>query len=52
MGCAIIIVGDESLTVGHICKIKVGNLKAMKAEVKWRKSIDDGVYKLGLEFLE
>lgn len=51
-GCGIILIEIPELVVGDKCKVQVGKLHPMKAEVRWRKVIDAGVLRLGLLYLE
>lgn len=55
-GCGLILHQDEggpvSLTKDEVCRIKVGKLQVLKAEVVWMKRIDKDVLKVGFKFLE
>lgn len=51
-GCGVVVVGAEDLKAGSMCKIQVGKLAPMKAEIRWRKDLDDSLAKLGLMYLE
>lgn len=51
-GCGLVLLGETKLEVGDVCRVKVGRLAAMKAEVRWRTDLDPTVYKVGLMYLE
>lgn len=51
-GCALIALASSPLKVGDLVKAKIGLLAIMKAEVKWRKVIDEDSVRIGLFFLE
>jgi hypothetical protein len=51
-GCGLVVRNTESLHVGSHCKIKIAQLAPIKAEVVWRKPIDDDLIKIGFKFLE
>ena len=52
-GCAVVIQMTEQLAVGDNCRVQVNeNVDPFKAEVIWRKPIDEDILKLGLKFLE
>jgi hypothetical protein len=51
-GCGIVIVASESLKVGDRCRVQVGGLSPLLAEVVWREEIDKQAMKIGLKFLE
>jgi len=52
-GCAVVTVETKpTLSVGARCLVAVGPLVPMWAEVRWQVPVDDGVWKIGLEFLE
>jgi hypothetical protein len=51
-GCGVILLETKDLQVGEKCKIQVGQLSPLRAEVRWRKQLDVGVVRLGLLYLE
>lgn len=51
-GCAILFASDKELKKGDKIRIKVGQLKEMKATVVWSKNFEENIYKLGIQFLE
>ena len=52
-GCGLIVVGnDQFLPLASHCRVKVGELSPLKAEVAWRCQLDDVTVRLGLAFLE
>lgn len=51
-GCGIVVLSNVVLKIGSFCRVKVGRGPALKAEVRWRKDLDDEVMRLGLLYLE
>lgn len=51
-GCGLVIRFTEKLQVGDKCAVKVGRLSPLKAEVSWRKPLDNQVLRMGFKFLE
>ena len=51
-GCCLVTRDEGALKVGDVCLVKVGRLDAIKAQVRWRKEIDAGTFKIGLMYLE
>ncbi|CAM2007970.1 PilZ domain-containing protein [Acanthopleuribacter pedis] len=55
-GCGLVLVryseDYEKIDKGQEVVVKVGRLHPMKAKVRWRKNLDEDLFKLGLEFLE
>ncbi len=51
-GCGLVMVENGSLQVGEHCLIRLGRLDPLRAEVVWRRTIDESVVRLGLRFLE
>lgn len=55
-GCSLAVISEHeretALSVGDECRIKAGPLSPMRATVRWRKKWDEGLVKIGFEFLE
>ena len=51
-GCGIVVLATPRLVVGDFCKIEIGVLAPLKAQVVWRTQLDDQVIKIGLKLLE
>jgi hypothetical protein len=51
-GCSVVLVGENTIQLGEIWRIKVGELDYLKAEVKWITLIDQEIKKVGLMYLE
>lgn len=47
-GCGAIILTHRQIAEGDFCKVKVGRLAPIKAEIKWIKQLDAQVMKIGL----
>lgn len=55
-GCSVAFVkADQSydlLEQGKECLVKAGPLHPMKAVVRWRKNLDDDLFKVGFQYME
>ncbi|MEN1728426.1 MAG: hypothetical protein AAGJ52_08285 [Pseudomonadota bacterium] len=54
-GCGLVVLNrqiNDRLKVGDRCQVKVGSLGIVLSEVKWINTIEEGVSRLGLEFIE
>lgn len=51
-GCGLVVTGAQELRVGDLCRVQVGSLHPMAAEIVWRTPLDEDVVKIGLKFLE
>jgi hypothetical protein len=51
-GCGLVIIDTKKtrLDVGSICRVKIGNLTPLEAEVRWREQLHPDVIKLGIQF--
>src|SRR5690349_21298675 len=51
-GCGLVVTGDVTLDEGDVCKVQVGKVGPVLAEVRWRLQIDKQIFKIGLMYLE
>ena len=51
-GCGVIVLKCKALKMGAYCRVQVGKLPPMLAEVKWRKELDREVARVGLQYIE
>jgi hypothetical protein len=51
-GCAVVVHSTKKLQMGEICWVQISTLKALKAEVRWRKELDNGIARVGLRYIE
>jgi hypothetical protein len=51
-GCGVVMLDSHALDVGSHCRVRVGRLDPLRAKVVWRKALEAGIVRLGLEFLE
>jgi hypothetical protein len=51
-GCGLVLLETPLLTVGDICRVKVGRIEPLRAQVMWRKAVEPGIIRLGMKFLE
>lgn len=50
-GCGAVFVHTDKLGIGDRCLIQVGTLEPVKAEVRWRNSLEDRVVAVGFRYL-
>ena len=51
-GCGLIAGDIDHLQMHSICRVKLGELAPLRAEVVWRKAIDHSIVRIGFSFLE
>ncbi len=51
-GCCLVLLSERAIANHDRWRIQVGSLHPMVAEVVWVKRLDDGIYKVGMKFLE
>ncbi len=51
-GCSLVVHQTEYLQEGDKCTVQLGRMAPLKAEVKWRRALDEDVVRLGLQLLE
>jgi hypothetical protein len=51
-GCGLVLLETPLLQVGDLCRVKVGRIDPLRAEVVWRKAVEPGIIRLGMKFLE
>jgi hypothetical protein len=51
-GCSLALLSRDELKVGQFCRVQVGKLPVLKAEVRWQTDLDAAVYRIGLLYLE
>jgi len=51
-GCCLIMLLDRPIDQGEKWRIQVGSLQPMTAEIAWAKVLDEGIWKVGLKYLE
>ncbi len=51
-GAGVVILQTTELQMGATCRVQVGQLPILRAEVRWRQQVDPGIIRLGLLFLE
>lgn len=51
-GCGLIVTDGDHLQIHTMCRIKLGELSPLRAEVVWRKPVDSSIVRLGFSFLE
>jgi hypothetical protein len=51
-GCGLVMIDTKKvrLDVGSICRVKIGDLTPLEAEVRWREQLQPDVVKLGILF--
>lgn len=56
-GCSLLVIlhGDDRqnlLNMESNCIVKLGKLNPLAGVVKWKKEIEEGIYRIGIELLE
>jgi hypothetical protein len=51
-GCCVIVLDNGKLHLDDFCRVKVGRLDPLRAQIVWRKELEAGILRVGLEFLE
>ena len=51
-GCGLAMLEGAGLDVGDRCRIRLGGLEPVTAEVIWRKSLEGGIVRYGVRFLD
>ena len=51
-GCGLIMTDGDHLQLHAVCRIKLGELAPLNAEVVWRKVVDPSIVRIGFSFLE
>lgn len=51
-GCAVVVQSCKKLQIGDVCSVQISTLSPMKAEVRWRKELDNGITRIGLRYLD
>lgn len=54
-GCGLVVLErqlKEKLTEGDRCQVKVASLGVVLAEVMWIRSVEDGISRVGLRYVE
>ena len=51
-GCGLVLLETPSLKPGDVCRVKVGRIDPLRAEVMWRQLVEPGILRLVLKFLE
>jgi hypothetical protein len=51
-GCGLAMLDQVGLDVGDMCRIRLGNLEPLTAEVVWRKPLEGSIIRYGVRFLE
>jgi hypothetical protein len=51
-GVGLIVLNMPGLQVGSFCRVQVGQLSPLQAEVRWRKVVDNEILRIGLQYLE
>ncbi len=49
-GCRAVIIRHPDIFKGMKCRVKVGRLSPVPAEIKWAKELDPQVYTIGLQY--
>ena len=50
-GCALVLTSDFKLKEATICECRVGHLSKTPASIRWVKTLEKDLYKIGLEYI-
>ena len=50
-GCGLIVITEEKLLNGQLCKLKIKNLEPILCQIVWLKKLDKNLTRLGLRYL-
>jgi hypothetical protein len=51
-GCSVVVFDHEQLQEGNACLVKVGRMSPVAALIVWKKEIEPGLIRMGLQYLE
>lgn len=51
-GCNGVLREAESLEKGNVYLVKPGEIAALRAKLRWRKKLAEGVFQVGFEYLD
>jgi hypothetical protein len=51
-GCGLVALAGDGLKEGDLCRVQVGPLPPIKAQVRWRRPLDSRVVRLALMYLD
>lgn len=51
-GCGLAAHKEVKLVPGDLCRLKIGQLAPLKAEVVWKRILDEEIVRFGFKFLE
>jgi hypothetical protein len=46
-GCGLILVGEETLSIGQLCYLKIKGIETILCKVIWFKTVDKNLIRLG-----
>lgn len=51
-GCGLVLLDTPRLRYGDVCRVQVGRIDPLRAQVVWRQECAPGIVRVGLKFLE
>ncbi len=51
-GCGLIFQDQKGFEIGEVCRLQVGQIGPLQAEVRWKQKLYDNLIKVGFRFLE
>ncbi len=51
-GCGLVALSSAPLKAGDVCRVQVGTLAPIRAEVRWRRQLDPDVMRFSLRYLD
>ncbi|MGK7941902.1 MAG: PilZ domain-containing protein [Crocosphaera sp.] len=50
-GCCLIVITEDKILNGQLCKLKIKNLDPILCQIVWLKKLDKNIIRLGLRYL-
>ena len=51
-GCGLVVLNGNDFVVGESYRLLVGKLAPLTGRVRWKRELEPGVYRVGIEFLD
>lgn len=51
-GCGLVFQNQKGFEVGEVCRLQLGQIGPLQAEVRWKQKLDENLIKVGFRFLE
>lgn len=51
-GCGLVVLNGNDFIVGETYRLLVGKLAPLTGRVRWKRELEPGIYRIGIEFLD